>query len=106
MSEHSEMVEGARGLADRLAYGRVQAPMVTANTLRALADIVEAQDKQQPVFDELLAASRTCVEVIKEYLDTPAHVSGPGTQTWTKLRAAHHLVKRAVELADKLKGGA
>lgn len=129
MTDHSELLKEARELGNfRDETGTVR-DYKRATALYKLADIVEAYDKQpsfdenfkalkeqlddldrrlgqSTVNDELLAACRTCAEVI-EYTITLEMSPFPfNDQDRSKLSAACHLAKRAVENADKLKGGA
>lgn len=63
------------------------------------------------VFAELLAACRTCEEIIGALINSARPVSVDGTLDaelpvkWERLRAGRHLAKLAVENADKVKGG-
>ena len=84
------------------AYRQHQATMMTAQ---------EEGRRKLAVFDELLAACRTCDEAIAELIDCARPISIDGSldaelpAKWDRLRAARHLAKRAVENGDKVKGG-
>ena len=109
MNDHIELVKEARRLADILEHSTLAfyACGGAARTFRTLADIVAAHDavihvdgrQFMEVFDEAVAACRTCDEEIEHVLDNVAFSNE--TDDEPRLRAAGHLAKRAVELADK-----
>ena len=134
MADHSKLIVEARQLADKLDRANLHliACRTDATMIRALVKIVQAYDTQpsfdknlkalkaaldrlerrigcQVVNEELLAACRTSNEAIRAFIgnwDVHLIDKRPSTEDWIKLDAARHLAKRAVEEADKLKGGA
>lgn len=105
MSDHSELLKDARELVDEVARIPPKPPPYRnlleecASIMHLLVGVVEEHGKQQPTFDELLAAGRTCEETIKMFI---AEYPCRQRDIWAELRAAGHLAKRAVEDADKV----
>lgn len=108
MSEHSELLKDARTVAERLRH-------TAAATIHTLIDIVDRQDEEavslkgtmkrylatkQSAFDELVAACKASDAamsvLICEHDDFRVVTEG----AWINLRAARHLTRRAVELAE------
>lgn len=127
MNDHSELIVEAQELADKLCpikgvpfpHGRPGGTLkysppssdtlaAAATAICTLADIVEAYDKAE---SEAVAACRTGDEVLTELINIEAPTSnadiGPQRRRrWTNVHGLKRLMQRAVEMADKEKGGA
>lgn len=117
VSDHAELLEEARELEESLPESTIR-ECRTVTVLSALADVVESHDKseskllseefmvlldaQDKLILELLAACKTCGEVIRVFI---AKYPDSEKDQWARLGAAGHLAKRAAEDGDKAKGG-
>lgn len=121
MPEHAELLKDARELAnERDALSVIPGKVgLTAHTLRTLADLVERldarlkqladvniawtgiHDEDWKIRDELVAACKTCDEVITMFIgdrSVPLKDKRPSDEDWIKLDGARYLAQRGTTL--------